>query len=102
MRLQTKKLRLKFRKKQKNAKPHSHLLNVVFQWGAEVVLQNHPEVVAVVKMIGKLSIRAKPIRFSELAQKTCRPPLRGKGGALALSGKKTARYSSGTRRSRFV
>ena len=32
MRLQTKKLRLKFRKKQKNAKPHSHLLNVVFQW----------------------------------------------------------------------
>ena len=33
MRLQTKKLRLKFRKKQKNAKPRSHLLNVVFRWG---------------------------------------------------------------------
>lgn len=33
MRLQTKKLRLKFRKKQKNAKPRSHLLNAVFRWG---------------------------------------------------------------------
>lgn len=70
--------------------------------GAEVVLQNHPEVVAVVKMIGKLSIRVKPIHFLHWLKNHADDLSATRAGALALSGKKTARYSSRTRRSRFV
>ena len=52
--------------------------------GAEVVLQNHPEVVAVVKDDRQIEYQGKTYSLSALAQKSCRRPIRYKGRCIGF------------------